>query len=149
MYRYSWQLNIEAYSRGALDLETYLASFEKSQEWEITKNATERFESSRDAGMMLKFSRRVALRFTLGVRRRLGYTGHLLMLPCVLLGCMSLVVFCLPPERPDRHTLGKYSTLSISCVNSPSKYYTSRALMEAINMEKSSQGCYEAMQLSQ
>ena len=27
--------------------------------------------------------------------------------------------------------------------------YTSRALMEGINMEKSSQGCYEAMQLSQ
>ena len=26
---------------------------------------------------------------------------------------------------------------------------TSRALMEGINMEKSSQGCYEAMQLSQ
>ena len=27
--------------------------------------------------------------------------------------------------------------------------YTSRALMEGINMEKSSQGCYKAMQLSQ
>ena len=26
---------------------------------------------------------------------------------------------------------------------------TSRALMEGINMEKSSQGCYKAMQLSQ
>ena len=28
-------------------------------------------------------------------------------------------------------------------------WYTSRGLMEGINMEKSSQGCYKAMQLSQ
>ena len=68
-----------------------------------------RFKQSRDVGVLLKFSRRVALRFTLTVQRRLGYTCHLLMLPCVFLGCMTLVVFCLPPERPDRHTLSKFA----------------------------------------
>ena len=95
------------YSKSPWDLETYLASFQKSQEWEIVENVTERFEKSRDVGVLLKFSRRVALRFTITAQRRLGYTCHLLMLPCVFLGCMTLVVFCLPPERPDRHTLGK------------------------------------------
>ena len=107
MARYSWQLDIWPYGQSPWDLETYLASFKKSQEWEIIQNFTERYEKSRDVGVLLKFSRRVALRFTLTVQRRLGYTCHLLMMPCVFLGCMTLVVFCLPPERPDRHTLGE------------------------------------------
>ena len=37
------------------------------------------------------------------------------------------------------------ATISQSITSCP----TSRALMEGINMEKSSQGCYKAMQLSQ
>ena len=35
------------------------------------------------------------------------------------------------------------------CNYLPMTMTTSRALMEGINMEKSSQGCYKAMQLSQ
>ena len=49
----------------------------------------------------------IRCRFTLTLQRRKGYLAHLLMLPCVFLVCMNLIVFCLPPERPDRHTLGK------------------------------------------
>ena len=55
---------------------------------------------------MLKFSRRPALLFKLDLQRRAGYKGYLLMLPCVFLSSMTLVVFWMPPERPDRNTLG-------------------------------------------
>ena len=90
------------------DLETYLGSFKESQEWAIAMNTTQRFEKSRDVGVLLKFSRRTALRFSLTLSRRLGYTCHLLMMPCIFLVSMTLVVFCLPPERPDRHSLGEW-----------------------------------------
>jgi len=105
MARFSWQMDLWPYGKNALDLSTYIASFKESQEWEIQENSTERFTESRGVGVMLKFSRRVALRFSITVQRRQGYTCHLLMLPCVLLGCLTLVIFLLPPERPDRHTL--------------------------------------------
>ena len=44
--------------------ETYLRSYEQTQEWRIISNTTERIVSPRnDAGMLLKFSQRQALCF--------------------------------------------------------------------------------------
>lgn len=117
MSRYHWQLDISPFPSSPWDMETYLESFKESQEWEVMHNSTARFVNSRDVGVLLKFSRRVALRFTLKMRRRISYTARLLMLPCVFLGCMCLVVFCLPPDRPDRHTLGtNYLLYMYECV---------------------------------
>ena len=115
--RPGFQMDLIPYGGGvnpSWDMGTYLASFEKSQEWEILENSTERYERSKDVGVLLKFSEKVALKFTLEVKRRPGYTTHLLMLPCVFLGSMTVIVFCLPPERPDRHTLGKYTRETIA-----------------------------------
>ena len=46
------------------------------------------------------------LRFSLTLRRRAGFRAYLLTVPCVVLGAMSILVFALPAERPDRHSLG-------------------------------------------
>ena len=78
-----------------------------SQDWDIIGNRSERVENPRDEGAILNYSRRVALRFTLVLRRRVGFTALLVMLPCVLLSFVVPVIFCLPPERPDRHMMGE------------------------------------------
>ena len=44
-------------------------------------------------------------RFTLTLKRRPGFRARFLIIPCVVLGCLSVLVFALPPERPDRHTI--------------------------------------------
>lgn len=48
----------------------------------------------------------VTLTFTLSMRRKLVFSSFILTLPCIFLACMTLVVFWLPPERPDRTSLG-------------------------------------------
>ena len=59
------------------------------------------------------FSKRVTIRFSLTLKRRAGFQAYLLTLPCVVLGALSILVFCLPPERPDRHALGEYIERSL------------------------------------
>lgn len=49
----------------------------------------------------------VTLIFTLTLKRKLVFSSFILTLPCIFLACMTLVVFWLPPERPDRTSLGK------------------------------------------
>ncbi len=36
------------------------------------------------------------------------FASYILTLPCVFLACLTLVVFWLPPDRPDRTALGKH-----------------------------------------
>lgn len=108
MSRYTTQMDLIPFGRSPWDMTTYLESFRQSQRWVILNNTTQRFNASRAAGVELKFSKRVSLRFSVTITRRSGYTGVLLMVPCVLLGCTTVVIFCLPPERPDRITLGKH-----------------------------------------
>ena len=107
MSRYSMQMDIQPYPVSPWDLNTYLTSYKQSQEWGISDNSTTRYSASRKAGVLLKFSKRVSLRFSLTITRKSGYTGLLLMVPCVFLGCTTLVIFWLPPDRPDRITLGR------------------------------------------
>ena len=71
-------------------------------------NITERFATPRDEGAVLMYSGRVALRFKLTLRRRAGFRAYLVMAPCMLLSLMTCLMFCLPPERPDRTMLGQY-----------------------------------------
>ena len=52
----------------------------------------------------------VTLTFSLQMKRKLVFSTFILTLPCIFLAFMTLVVFWLPPERPDRTGLGKYST---------------------------------------
>ena len=96
-------------------------NLQKADEWEIVSNETVRVRTPRDLGELLVFSRRTTLRFSLTLRRRAGFQAYLLSVPCVVLGALSILVFVLPPERPDRHAIGQYSTAKLSrCVVSES-----------------------------
>ena len=81
--------------------------FQTADEWEIVENVTIRVRTPRELGELLVFSRRVTLRFSLTLRRRVGFQAYILCVPCVVLGALSTLVFVLPPERPDRHAIGK------------------------------------------
>ena len=83
------------------------------QEWVIQSNDSERVNSSRNAaGVVLMYSNKVTLRFTLGIERRAGFMAYIVMFPSVVLSFLSTAVFCLPPERPDRNMLGKTTVLA-------------------------------------
>ena len=81
-------------------------------EWEILMNTSRRVPKPKDEGVMLMFSRRVSLQFTLTMKRRPGFKSFFLTLPCVVLSLLTTVIFGLSPERPDRHTLGKTQSKS-------------------------------------
>ena len=89
------------------DLDTYIASYKMAKEWDLMDNVTEWFEQPREEGAILMYSRRNALRFQITLRRRVGFKAMLVMVPCLILSFMCCMVFGLPPERPDRHMLGK------------------------------------------
>ena len=76
------------------------------QPWEIIGNNTERVAVPRNS-VILMWSRRAALKFTLTLKRRPSFTSYLLRFPVVVLSFMAILIFCLPPERPDRHMFGK------------------------------------------
>ena len=103
----SSQLNLLPYTISVpFDLDTYIESYKMAQQWDLLNNITERFATPREEGAILMYSRRVALRFKITLRRRVGFRSYLVMVPCLLLSFMTCMVFGLPPERPDRHMLG-------------------------------------------
>ncbi len=46
------------------------------------------------------------LSFTLELQRKVTFSSYILTLPCIFLAALTLVVFWLPPDRPDRTGLG-------------------------------------------
>lgn len=46
------------------------------------------------------------LTFYLLIKRRAGFYNYILVLPCVLLSCLTMVLFWLPPESPAKMVLG-------------------------------------------
>lgn len=104
---YYFFVDLQPYYKSPMDITTFLDEYKQSTEWEILINDTERVPRPVDEGVTLMYSNRVSLRFSLTVRRRPGFKALLLMLPCVMLSLLTSVVFSIPPERPDRHMLGK------------------------------------------
>ena len=47
------------------------------------------------------------LSFELILQRKMVFSSYILTMPCVFLASLTLIVFCLPPERPDRTGLGR------------------------------------------
>ena len=47
--------------------------------------------------------------FTIHMKRIAVFYTYILILPCILLSLLTLVIFSLPPESPDKVALGKYS----------------------------------------
>ncbi|KAL7668338.1 hypothetical protein ACOME3_009041 [Neoechinorhynchus agilis] len=48
------------------------------------------------------------LTFFIHMKRRGGFYNYILVLPCLLLSCLTMVLFWLPPESPSKMVLGKY-----------------------------------------
>ncbi len=73
-------------------------------EWEITNKSEHReiqlYDCCEDPYVILIF--------TLKLKRKLVFSSFILTLPCIFLACMTLVVFWLPPGRPDRTSLGEW-----------------------------------------
>ena len=113
----SGEVVLDVYPPG-LDLETQLSGFRESDEWEVVANNSVVIHIPRDEGEQLVFSRRRSIRKRLVLRRRRGFTAHLVTLPCVLLSAMTTLVFVIPPQRNDRHLIGQ----SLHWLNHASDY---------------------------
>ena len=77
--------------------------FQESSEWDITGTVAEK----RIMPAANETPNYAVLTFQLDMRRKLTFSSYILTLPCVFLACLTLVVFWLPPDRPDRTALGK------------------------------------------
>ena len=68
--------------------------------WEVVNVTAVREESPPDNPTF------VMLMFQIHMKRKHVFSTYILTLPCVFLAALTLVVFCLPPDRPDRTSLG-------------------------------------------
>ena len=86
-----------------IDLSTFNSDYKDSCAWDII-NSTSSRNVDHD-------SMNVILAFTLQMRRKMVFSSYILTLPCVFLAFLTLVVFWLPADRPDRTSLGRYGAL--------------------------------------
>ena len=106
MYFGSWtysiaDLDLQLAFEAGIDLSTFMSDYKESCSWDIVNNTAERKALPEDNPTY------VVLSFTLKMRRKMVFSTYILTLPCVFLACLTLVVFWLPPDRPDRTSLGK------------------------------------------
>ena len=85
---------------GGLDLSTFEADFHESRTWDVKHHISRRVHPGNQDEYPVLY-------FTLVMERRLVFSSYILTLPCIFLAFLTLVVFCLPAERPDRTALGK------------------------------------------
>ncbi len=94
-----------------LDLSTFHSDFKDVSQWAIERTVAERqvLPESEELGPQY-----AVLTYTLELKRNMVFASYILTLPCVFLACLTLVVFWLPPDRPDRTSLGEqpHQTLS-------------------------------------
>ena len=85
-----------------IDLTTYHEHYRDSTEWDITgTQATLRYLPPENEEYAV-------LAFSIKLKRKLMFSSYILTLPCVFLASLTLCVFWLPPDRPDRTALGPY-----------------------------------------
>lgn len=91
-----------------IDLTTFKSDHKESSAWEVVNiTAARHIMPSEDEEP--NFS---VLTFGINLKRKMVFSTYILTLPCVFLASLTLVVFWLPPERPDRTALGK---MMLSC----------------------------------
>lgn len=88
---------------GGIDLSTFRSDHKESSGWDVL-NVTARKQLMPSEDEDPNFA---VLTFNIYMKRKMVFSTYMLTLPCVFLACLSLVVFWLPPERPDRTALGK------------------------------------------
>ena len=86
--------------RKAIDLREYVPS----SEWDILSTNANR---SVRQYQFFDTDPYPELLFQLSIKRQSTFYIYLLVLPCVLLSSLTLVLFWIPPTRPDRTAVGK------------------------------------------
>ncbi|CAD5113925.1 DgyrCDS3084 [Dimorphilus gyrociliatus] len=94
------QINLTMLTENGIDLSTFQSDFKDGSGWDIYKVHAERQVKGKDN--VPKFT---IVTFELYMRRKMVFSSYILTLPCVFLACLTLVVFWLPPDRPDRTSL--------------------------------------------
>ena len=91
-----------AFSSG-IDLSTFQSDYLDSSDWKMEATTAHKdiMPSVNDTP---NFG---VLKIQLNMKRKLVFSSYILTLPCVFLACLTLVVFWLPPDRPDRTALGR------------------------------------------
>jgi len=90
------------YDQG-IDLSTFKSDFKESSAWDIVNvSAARRLMPSADHEPNY-----VVLMLELLLKRKVVFSSYILTLPCVFLAFLTVVVFWLPPDRPDRTGLGR------------------------------------------
>ncbi len=102
----STEIDIQMSVPGGIDLSTFQSDHRESCGWQVVNVSAGRriMPSVNDTPNF------VVLTFDLNLQRKLVFSSYILTLPCVFLACLTLVVFWLPPDRPDRTALGKLAT---------------------------------------
>ncbi len=112
--------------REAMKVDGYVPS----SEWEIIQNAAQK--------NVLLYpccdNPYADLTFNLTLKRRVTFHIRLILIPTVLLSAMSVAIFCIPPNRPDRTGLGTYCgrgglLLSLHDRTGMGKYYGKGVLL--------------------
>lgn len=97
------ELELDMAFTNGIDLSTFQSDYLESSDWNvIDTNAKKRIlPSANDTPNY------AVLTFALHMERKVVFSSYILTMPCVFLACLTLVVFWLPPDRPDRTALGK------------------------------------------
>ena len=82
--------------------------FIQSNEWDIMGNVGVRNRKVYECCPNVPY---IDIKFYLTLRRKVAFYTFILVLPCALLSCLTLVIFWVPPESPAKLSLGKYLRL--------------------------------------
>lgn len=97
----SWTHPVEEIDLRILEesgLDTHL--LEKFSMWDLTSFKNER--KLNGGSNVPTFS---IITFEFQIARKFSFLNSLLVLPCIILSTLTLIIFCLPPSRPDRNLL--------------------------------------------
>ena len=93
-----------AFNEGLVDLD--MREFVQSSEWDVMHTSAEKHVRIYPCCPNEPYP---DLTFYLTLKRRTAFYFYVLILPSVLLSSLTLVLFWIPPQRPDRTSLGEYN----------------------------------------
>lgn len=89
--------------------------FIEGNEWQVIENRGERNVNYYECCADVPF---LDLKFFVRLKRRTAFYSFILLLPCALLSCLTLVIFWVPPDSPAKLQLGKFTmVVDISCTS--------------------------------
>ena len=95
-----YKLNLD-FSHGKKEM--MMDEYVDNSEWDIVENVAEKVTKFYPC-CSAPYS---DIRFTLKLQRKVTFTMRLILIPSIILSVMSLLIFWIPPQRPDRTSSGK------------------------------------------